>query len=262
MQTPEAKKETVVHARQRKFDKQPCGDGRHEPDERIRVVAATRNAHKIEEIDAITRTLGIDVISPAEAGVPDFETEETGTTFEENSYLKAADVLKYTGLPVVADDSGLAVDALDGAPGVYSARFSEDSDSGIGSDSGTEQDKGTEQGARTEPLSDPSDKDRANNEKLLRLLKDMPDAERTAAFVSVITMLWPESDHRAPIVARGECPGRIAVAPRGERGFGYDPLFVPDGFDRTYSELSAEEKNAISHRARALQKLKEELLKI
>ena len=185
------------------------------------VVAATQNRHKIEEIEAITKEFDINIISRQEAGVPDIEIVEDGTTFEENSYKKAFEIMKLTGMPSVADDSGLAVDALDGAPGIYSARFS-----GLDGD------------------------DKANNRKLLELLKDVTMEKRTARFVSVITLIFPDGK---TIVCRGECEGHIMFEESGSNGFGYDPVFYVPEQGKTFAELSPEEKNAISHRARALQ---------
>ena len=192
------------------------------------IVAASRNKHKIEEIEAITRKFGMRLISRDEAGVPKFEVEEDGETFEENSFKKANEIMKACGRITLADDSGLAVDYLGGAPGVYSARFA-----GENAD------------------------DEKNNEKLLKLLDGVEAKERTAKFVSVITMVYPNG---TTITARGECPGRILTAPAGENGFGYDPLFVPDGYEKTFAQLRAEEKNEISNRAIALKEL-ERLLK-
>jgi len=191
------------------------------------IIAASQNRHKIAEIEAITGALGYRVISRAEAGLPDDEIEEDGNTFEENSYKKASVIMEMCGKPTIADDSGLMVDCLDGAPGVWSARFA-----GEGC-----------------TYAD-------NNEKLLRLMKDVPEEKRTAKFVTVITMLFPDG---RKIVARGECPGRIIGEERGEGGFGYDPLFIPDGRDLTFAEMAQEEKNLISHRARALAELKRQL---
>ena len=188
------------------------------------IIAASRNKHKIEEIERITGKFGLKVISRDEAGIPPFEIEEDGKTFEENSYKKAAEIMKYSGKITIADDSGLMVDCLGGAPGVYSARFAgEDGD------------------------------DEKNNEKLLSLLKGVPDEEKNAEFVSVITMLFPDGEK---IVARGECRGHIIDAPAGKNGFGYDPLFVPEGYDKTFAQLSAEEKSGISHRGKALAELR------
>lgn len=187
------------------------------------IVAASRNRHKIDEIEAITKKFGMHIISRDEAGVPPVEIEEDGQTFEENSFKKASEIMKLCGRITLADDSGLMVDYLDGAPGVYSARFAGEDGSDI-----------------------------KNNEKLLRLMEGVPDAERTAKFVSVITMVYPDG---TVITARGECPGRILTAPAGDGGFGYDPLFVPDGYEKTFAQLSSEEKNSISHRAVALVEL-------
>lgn len=193
----------------------------------IKIVAATGNRHKIEEIESITKLFGMNVITKEEAGVGQLEVEETGTTFEENSRLKAEAIMQATGMPAIADDSGLMVEALGGEPGVYSARFAGEGAS-----------------------------DEANNEKLLGLIKDVPDGERKARFVSVITLCYPNGE---TLTARGECPGNINRAPMGSNGFGYDPLFVPDGFEKTYAQLTAEEKNGISHRAKALNELKIQL---
>lgn len=192
------------------------------------IVAASKNKHKIEEIEAITKKFGMEVIARDKAGVPDdLEIEEDGETFEENSLKKAKGILEACGQPTIADDSGLMVDYLGGAPGVYSARFA-------GEDGNDEK----------------------NNEKLLFLLQDVPAAEKTAKFVSVITLAF--SDGKT-IVARGECPGRIIDTATGENGFGYDPLFVPNGYDKTFAQLTSEEKNSISHRAVALKELERQL---
>lgn len=192
------------------------------------IIAASSNAHKIKEIQAIMNKFDMEVISRDEAGVPAFEIEEDGQTFEENSYKKAYEIMKVTGKTTIADDSGLMVDYLGGAPGVYSARFA-----------GEECD------------------DKKNNEKLLKLLKNQVGDDRKAKFVSVITLIFSDGE---TITARGECSGRIIGAEAGENGFGYDPLFVPDGYCKTFAQLSEEEKNAISHRAKALETL-EKLLK-
>ena len=192
------------------------------------IVAATQNKHKIEEISAITKPLGMEIISRKDAGVPDFEVEEDGETFEENSEKKARAIMEACGQVTIADDSGLMVDALGGAPGVYSARYA------------------GEEG-----------NDAKNNVKLLAVMSDVPMKERTAKFVSVITMVYPDG---SKLVARGECRGHIIFEERGTNGFGYDPLFVPEGFSKTFAELTAEEKNKISQRASALREL-ERLLK-
>ena len=194
------------------------------------VIAATKNRHKVEEISALMQSFGMNVVGRDEAGVPDFEVEESGSSFEENALLKAEAIYEFSGRAVIADDSGLMVDALDGAPGIYSARFAEPSTS--------------------------MTQDEANNEKLLALLADVPDDERTARFVSAIAMIIP--GRQEPIIVRGECPGRIIRKPDGEGGFGYDPLFVADinsGSGRSFARISQAEKNAVSHRAQALAKL-------
>lgn len=189
------------------------------------VIIASRNKGKIREISEILNKFGMKVISRDEAGLPTDEVEETGTTCEENSYIKAKAIFDITGLPTIADDSGLWVDALDGAPGVYSARYA-------GENCSYED----------------------NNRKLLKELEGVPYEKRTAKFVSVLTMIFPDGDK---LVARGECSGKIETELRGDKGFGYDPLFVPDGFNNTFAEIGYEEKNRISHRAKSLKKLEE-----
>ncbi|MBR4151315.1 MAG: RdgB/HAM1 family non-canonical purine NTP pyrophosphatase [Firmicutes bacterium] len=190
----------------------------------MKLIAATQNKHKLVEINAITKDFGFELIPMNEAGLGDLDVEETGSTFEENSFIKAAEVCRLTGHAAIADDSGLMVDALGGAPGVYSARFA-----GVHGD------------------------DAANRRKLLEELGDLPLAERGAKFVSVITIAWPDGEKT---VARGECPGTIIFEERGDGGFGYDSLFVPEGGELTFAQISPEEKNAVSHRARALAKLR------
>ena len=185
----------------------------------MKVILASKNQHKLTELSAILSQLGFEIALESEYGL-DIDVEETGTTFEENSFLKADAVMKASGLPVLADDSGLMVDALDGAPGVYSARYGHKA----------------------------SDKERTAY--LLENMKDVPEERRGAKFVCVITCLFPDG---RKIVARGECPGVIARAQHGENGFGYDPVFYLPELGMTYAELPSEQKNAISHRARALQ---------
>lgn len=192
-----------------------------------RIVAASKNKHKIKEIEAITSQFGMEVIPRDEAGVPDVEIQEDGETFEENSYKKAYGIMKLCGEITIADDSGLEVDCLDGAPGVYSARFA-------GEDGN----------------------DQANNDKLKELIKDVPYEKRTGRFVSVITMVYPDGE---TLTARGEVEGHIVLEEKGPNGFGYDPLFVPLGYDITFGEFDPEEKNKISHRGNALQALKKQL---
>ena len=210
------------------------------------VVAATRNRHKIEEIGEITGRFGMSIISRDEAGVPPVEIPETGRTFEENSYIKAFEIMKLCGRITVADDSGLEVDCLGGAPGVYSARFG-----GFEGLWPAENSAGEDDAKADTPDTD-------NNAKLIRLISDVPYGDRTARFVSVITMVYPDGK---TIVAKGAVEGHLILEERGENGFGYDPLFVPEGYDKTFGELGHEIKNSISHRARALQALHEKLEK-
>ena len=195
----------------------------------MKVVLASKNRHKLEEISKITEKFDIELILQSELGV-DIDVEETGTTFEENSFLKANAVMKATGLPALADDSGIAVDALNGEPGVYSARYGFD---------------------------DTLD-DWGRLELLLKNTENVPDGQRQAQFVCVITMVTPEG---LTIQARGEIHGELTREARGENGFGYDPIFYYPPLGKTTAELSPEEKNQVSHRANALkifyEKLKE-----
>ena len=181
-------------------------------------VMATHNQHKLKELQRILEPLNIHVVS---ADLP--EVEETGTTFEENAYIKAKAALDLTGKASIADDSGLMVDALNGEPGVYSARY--------GGPGATDEEK---------------------VQKLLKNIENVPEEKRTARFVSAICCLFPNGKE---LMVRGECPGKIAYAPAGEGGFGYDPVFVVEG-GKTFAELTAEEKDAVSHRGAALRKLK------
>lgn len=184
----------------------------------MKLILASNNAHKAREFREILSPLGIEVVTQGEAGC-DFEADETGETFEENAFIKAEAAMKATGLPAVSDDSGLEVDALNGEPGVLSARYT-----------GRHED---------------SDADRRNY-----LMKKLEGVEhRTARFVSAICCVFPDGD---VIRACGTCEGRIATYMRGENGFGYDAMFIPEGSELTMAEMSHEEKNAISHRGRAL----------
>ena len=184
-------------------------------------VLASHNQGKLREMREILSELGIEVLSQKDAGV-DVDPEETGTTFEENAVIKAKAVMEASGLPAVADDSGLMVDALGGAPGVYSARFG---------------------GSHDLP-------DSYRNEYLLKKLENAE--QRGAKYVSVIAVAYPDG---RVLTARGECHGEIARTEKGSGGFGYDPLFrLPDG--RHMAELPSEEKNRISHRGAALRELK------
>lgn len=188
----------------------------------MKVLLATRNADKLAELRRLLADGPVEVIGLAD--VPEFpEAPETGATFAENALAKARDAAAATGLPSVADDSGLTVEALNGMPGVLSARWC-----------GRHGD------------------DRANLELLLGQLADVPDERRRAAFVCAAALVVPGGKET---VVHGEWPGRIARAPRGTNGFGYDPIFIPDGEERTSAELSPEEKDAASHRGRAMRAL-------
>lgn len=191
-----------------------------------RLVVATRNRGKIVEIGALLTGLVDHVSSAADfAGFP--ETVEDGATFEENALKKAREAASFTGLPALADDSGLVVDALDGRPGVFSARYAGD---GAG--------------------------DAENNARLLSECRDVPESLRQAAFVCVLAFVTPEGVER---LFTGRVTGRILSAARGEGGFGYDPLFLVDGFERSMAELDLAEKNGVSHRAQAFMKFREYL---
>ena len=195
----------------------------------MKVVLASKNQHKLVEISRITQKFDMELVLQSELGV-DIDVEETGTTFEENSYIKAKAVMEATGLPALADDSGIAVDALNGEPGVYSARYGFD-----------------------ESLDD-----WGRLQLLLKNTESVPDGQRQAQFVCVITLVTPDGK---TIQARGEVHGELLRAPAGEGGFGYDPIFYYPPFGKTLAEVSMEEKNQVSHRAKALnvfyEKLKE-----
>lgn len=185
----------------------------------MKLVLATRNEGKIREITEILAPHGIEVLSMDEfPGI--VEAEEDGETFRENAVKKASVVCEQTGLMALADDSGLEVDCLDGFPGVFSSRFA-----------------GEEKN------------DEANNKKLLELLQDVPEKQRAARFVCVTAIATPEG---WVYTAKGVCEGVIAKEPRGEGGFGYDPLFCVPEYGKTFAELEPEIKNKISHRAKAL----------
>jgi XTP/dITP diphosphohydrolase len=189
----------------------------------VRLVLATANPDKAEEIRAVLDDAGVDVeLVPRPGDIP--EVDETGTTLEDNARLKAVALCEATGLPAVADDTGLAVDALGGAPGVFSARYAGD------------------------------DATYADNvAKLLRELGNRPREARTARFTTVALAHWPDGREVAAI---GDVEGEIAATPRGAGGFGYDPVFVPvEGDGRTFAEMSAEEKHRVSHRGRAFRTL-------
>ena len=190
----------------------------------MKLVLASKNAHKLVEMRDILSQLGVEVVLESDVGA-DVDVEETGATFEENAFLKAHAVMEATGLPAIADDSGLCVDALNGAPGVYSARYG-----------GPELD------------------DVGRYRLLLENMRGQLD--RRCKFVSAICCCFPNGDR---VEARGECRGTLAYAPRGEDGFGYDPIFFVPEQKKTFAQLTAEEKNAISHRGKALAAFAEKL---
>ena len=193
----------------------------------MKVVLASKNKHKLEEISKITEKFDMELVLESELGV-DIDVEETGSTFEENSFLKAEAVMKATGLPALADDSGIAVDALNGEPGIYSARYGFD-----------------------ESLDD-----RGRLNLLLKNTENVPDDKRQAKFVCVITLVTPQGQ---TIQARGEVHGMLLRAPAGENGFGYDPTFYYPPFGKSLAQVSPEEKNRVSHRANALKVFYEKL---
>lgn len=195
-----------------------------------RIVLATRNAHKVAELQAILSDVisGLDLEIVGVGEFPDVEdVVETGVTFAENATLKAVAVAQATGLPAMADDSGLAVDVLGGSPGIFSARWA-----------------GTH------------GQDRANLELLLAQLSDVPDEHRSAAFVCAAALAMPGG---RVVVREGRMPGTLAREPRGSNGFGYDPILVVDGDSRTAAELSTQDKNAISHRGKGFRALANDL---
>ena len=193
----------------------------------MKVVLASKNKHKLEEISKIAEKFDMELVLESELGV-DIDVEETGSTFEENSFLKAEAVMKATGLPALADDSGIAVDALNGEPGIYSARYGFD-----------------------ESLDD-----RGRLNLLLKNTENVPDDKRQAKFVCVITLVTPQGQ---TIQARGEVHGMLLRAPAGENGFGYDPIFYYPPFGKSLAQVSPEEKNRVSHRANALKVFYEKL---
>lgn len=193
-----------------------------------KLLVATHNAGKLEEMRALFSPHGIEVVGAAEMGLE--EPVETETSFLGNARIKARAAMEATGLPVLADDSGITVDGLDGAPGVHTADWAE---TGKGRDF---------MQAMTRTWTELE-------------ARDVPEP-RTAQFRATLLMLWPDGHEE---VFEGVAPGRLVWPPRGQLGHGYDPMFVPDGGERTYAELTAGEKNAISHRARAFDKLKAKL---
>ncbi len=191
----------------------------------MKVLAATGNKGKIREFSQILTPLGFETVSPKDIGI-DIDPEETGETFAENAKIKAFAFMQASGMPVIADDSGLMVDFLGGAPGVYSARYAE----------GTDTDR---------------------YEKLLENMKGADN--RSARFVSSVCMVFPDGK---TVEAEGTCEGEISFSPAGENGFGYDPVFYIPAMGKTIAQMSADEKNAISHRGKALRLLAEKLKNI
>lgn len=186
---------------------------------------ASGNAHKVTEFKAILSKFGIEICTPKDLNI-DFDVEETGTTFPENAKIKAKAGFELSGLPTIADDSGLSIDALNGEPGVYSARYA-----GIGA---------------------------TDKQKIERVLSKLGNNKnRKAKFVCAISFYSADFN----FTVQGECHGNIANKVKGENGFGYDPIFIPDGFDKSFAQITADEKNSISHRGRALIKFTEEIKK-
>ena len=190
----------------------------------MKAVFATRNRHKVEQVKILLEKVEI---LPLDELAPDLGLEERFETFEANALAKARAATQATGLPAIADDSGLQVDALDGDPGVRSARYA-------GEDAG----------------------DEANNAKLVALLGDVPEEQRTCRYVCAAVCVWPSGTE---MVASGSCSGRVILEGRGTLGFGYDPLVVPDGDTRTMAEIPLEEKLTFSHRGRAFRALAQKL---
>lgn len=188
-----------------------------------RLVVASHNPGKVAEIEALLAPYGVATVGAAALGLP--EPEETGATFEENAALKAHAAAEASGLPALADDSGLVVPALGGAPGIYSARWA-----GPGKDFRV---------------------------AMERVQRELGPRDRRAFFVAVLALAWPDGKIA---IFRGEVHGALVWPPRGERGFGYDPIFVPDGYETTFGEMDPEQKHRISHRARAFVKLVEACL--
>ncbi len=188
-----------------------------------KIVLASGNKGKVKEFNELLASHDIEVVPQSEFNVP--EVEETGLTFVENAILKARNAAKHSGLPAIADDSGLEVDALKGAPGIYSARYA-----------------------------GPNTNDQLNYEKLLQDLKDVPDAQRSARFQCLLVFMRHAEDP-TPLICQGTWEGRILHAPQGENGFGYDPVFYVPSEDCSSAELAPEIKNRLSHRGQALKKL-------
>lgn len=194
-----------------------------------RIIIASRNKGKINEFKKLFEKEGVTVLSLDDLDMTIPEIEETGATFHENAKIKAETVASIVNEPVIADDSGLVVDALNGRPGVYSARYA----------------------------GEPTD-DVKNYEKVLDELEAVEEKNRTARFVAVLALSRPGEE---TLFFEGKCEGKIAYEPKGKHGFGYDPIFIPDGYDVTMAQLTGDEKNKISHRFHALERLKKWLTK-
>lgn len=193
----------------------------------MKIIAATKNKGKIKEMEEILSPLGMEIVSQQEVGI-EVDVEETGDTFEKNALIKARAVAMVCDYPILADDSGLCVDALSGAPGVRSARYAGDN---------------------------ATDSDRIN--KLLNEMKSCDN--RRAKFVTAAAFVYPDGRE---ITATGEVKGKITAEPVGENGFGYDPVFYADELGKTFAQATDEEKNSVSHRSRALHNLLEKLRKV
>jgi XTP/dITP diphosphohydrolase len=192
-----------------------------------RIVLASSNPGKLKEFGALLADSGLEVVPQASLGIED--AEETGLTFVENALIKARHAAQASGLPALADDSGLCVDYLHGAPGLYSARYS---------------------GGHGDAA--------ANNAKLLRALEGVPARQRCAFFIGVLVLLR-HADDPAPVIAEGRWHGRILAEERGTGGFGYNPVFLPDGYEQSVAEMDDALKNRLSHRGQALAQLRERL---
>jgi len=200
---------------------------------RMKIVLATRNLGKVEEFERILESAGLAIEVLGLRDFPDMpDVEETGSTFAQNALLKAEQISQYTGLAALADDSGLSVDALGGSPGIYSARWA-----------GTHGD------------------DRANLEKVLREINELKAPSLAAHFTCAVALVVPSPSHESPqiIAKEGRIDGHLVLEPRGSNGFGYDPIFQPDGYNQTTAELPAEIKDQISHRGQALAEILPEI---
>ncbi|MCR5637118.1 MAG: RdgB/HAM1 family non-canonical purine NTP pyrophosphatase [Clostridiales bacterium] len=196
----------------------------------MEILLASENAHKLEELSRILKPLGFDVVTPRQKGIDLGLVEETGDTLIENSRIKANNARKISGMPVIADDTGLIVEALGGLPGVHTARFAGENAT-----------------------------DKENVDKLLNEMKNVPKFKRAAKFVTSICCILSDS---ITIEVEGECKGEIAFERSGDNGFGYDPVFICEKYGRTFANCTAEEKDSVSHRGNALRKLKDKLIKV